>query len=42
MTDTWCFTCDHEIRETLDGWKHVDADDTDGCVCVEEELRCQP
>lgn len=47
MTDVWCFTCSHEIRQELGGnWVHVDDDDIHpkgtSCVCVLDGLECQP
>jgi hypothetical protein len=42
MTDVWCFTCSHEIRQTLDGWEHIDKDDADRCACTEDGLKCEP
>ena len=43
MTDIWCFTCSHEIKQGLTGtYAHLDGADMDGCVCVEEELECAP
>ena len=42
MSDVWCFTCNHEIRETIDGYRHIDPDDTRLCVCTEIGEECQP
>lgn len=42
MTDRWCFTCDHEIRQTWTGWVHDDEGDEDGCVCIGDGLKCEP
>jgi hypothetical protein len=42
MTDIWCFTCSHEIRQVLTGYLHADEDDEDNCVCMADEEECQP
>ena len=44
MTDVWCFTCNHEIREVWPGekWKHANGDDYPDCPCVIDGLECQP
>ena len=44
MTDIWCFTCSHELRRELTGrYVHVDGDiDEDGCICLEDEEKCEP
>jgi hypothetical protein len=43
MTDIWCFTCPHEIRELFPhGYEHIDSYDAENCVCTERELECQP
>ena len=46
MTDIWCFTCGHEIRqEAISGnWVHVDYDDVDEriCPCAEDGMECEP
>jgi hypothetical protein len=43
MTDIWCFTCSHELRqELMGGYVHLDRDDLDGCICDEDELECAP
>ena len=43
MSDVYCFTCSHEIRQTIDGsWVHIDGDDERLCVCIADELGCQP
>jgi len=42
-TDIWCFTCMHEIRQKFGGaWLHVDEDDELNCVCIKDDLGCQP
>ncbi len=43
MTDIWCFTCSHELKRLPGGgYIHLDADDLDGCVCIDDEERCEP
>jgi DNA-directed RNA polymerase subunit N (RpoN/RPB10) len=44
MTDVWCFTCSHEIKEIWPGfeWVHVDDDDRDDCPCMRYAEKCQP
>jgi len=43
MTDIWCFTCSHEIRQELSGrYVHLDADDLLNCPCGDDEEECQP
>jgi hypothetical protein len=44
MTDIWCFTCRHEIRQKFSGvWLHVnDDDEANGCPCVDGGEDCQP
>ena len=44
MTDIWCFTCSHEIRQgVISGWwVHVDDDDADSCPCADDREECQP
>jgi len=43
MTDVWCFTCSHEIRQTIDGtWEHVDQDELRHCACAEIGEDCEP
>lgn len=43
MTDSWCFTCDHEIRQDINGtWVHLHEDDETRCICLEDEIPCDP
>lgn len=42
MTDTRCSTCGHEIRDTFDGWKHIDKHDEAGCACAAGGMTCEP
>lgn len=44
MTDVWCFTCSHELKRELltDRYVHIDPDDEEGCVCIDDEEACQP
>lgn len=43
MTDIWCFTCNHELARVLPGgYRHVDADDEQRCVCVSDDETCVP
>ena len=42
MTDIWCFTCSHELRQGITGFTHLDRDDTAGCPCVKDGEECHP
>ena len=43
MTERWCFTCDHELKQDIDGnWVHVYPDDEEDCPCTEDGLECEP
>jgi hypothetical protein len=44
VTDIWCFTCFHELKRELITGRYVrlDADDEDGCVCIDDGEGCAP
>ncbi len=43
MTDVWCFTCSHELKQTFgESFLHLDPDDEPGCPCIADEEECGP
>lgn len=43
MTDIWCFTCSHEIRELYPrGYVHLDPVEAEMCICTEDGEECTP